>query len=179
MTTLLAIAMIGAFLNRVRGGLFDSFLQPLDGVGKVVNDLAFTILFSLLTDWHTGVWYGIAMLTGRSFGWGEYIGAIINGSINTGNEVPYIDRLIKRFTKQPLLWGVLGLTLRGALWGICLGMVQHSIIPVLAGATMGCVYFLTVAYARARDKWMANRGWGYGEYVFGGILWAATAYNLV
>lgn len=185
--------IIGAVFNRIRGGLINLYWPAFKGIGKHVNDAAFglfcgAVLYGLditawsSTTWNDVAWYTTAMWAGRSLGWGEYIGAMIDKKIHSGDEVDFIDAAIKKYTDRPVLWGFLGLTLRGGLWGMFIALVAHSIIPALAGSLMGCVYFCTIKIADLQDGKAdtvgANKGWGYGEYVFGGILWMSCAYAL-
>lgn len=80
---ILAIAG-GAFLNRVRGGLFDF----------CGNKLLFPLFLSLAAGCPGAVLCTfIAAYVGQQFGWGTYIGALY-GAVPTQAEVPQIDEIV-------------------------------------------------------------------------------------
>lgn len=177
---------LGAFFNLMRG--------TIGKAGKHGNDLAFGLLCGVVkhgiflqdwswSQWNDAAWYWSAMYLGRSLGWGEYIGAMINNRINNGNEVGFIDKAFTWALNRPVLWGFLTLSVRGALWGYLVALSLHSIWPVLAGATMGAIYFCTIKTADLQDGKLdtvgANKGWSRGELVFGGVFWCACIHAIV
>lgn len=190
---IILIFVAGAFFNRCRGGLLEqvritSFLPPqIRSKGKIINDICFGLLFSWLSNSALSyefakdtALYGFAMFYGRHFGWGNYIGAIIrkDTSYFTEAEVDFIDAKVKRYLHRPVLYGTLALTMRGLLWAAFISMALNSLIPLLAGMLMGVVYCTVITLCGKTEDERA-RGWGYSEYVFGGILWATCAYALV
>lgn len=160
--------------------------------GKYVNAMAFGLFIGFLAgDWKLGLFSLAAMFIGQAPGWGEYIGAaggwrkgihflpvgtqLSDYKIDSDlyklykplDEWDPIDFIIKPLLKYPVAWGVVGLTLRGALWGACLSIALQSAIPLAASLLMGVVYFSLTRYSR---KW----GWEYSEIVFGIILWISS-----
>ena len=117
---ILAIAG-GAFLNRVRGGLFDF----------CGNKLLFPLFLSLAAGCPGAVLCTfIAAYVGQQFGWGTYIGALY-GSRPIQAEVPQIDEIVNsvKFTfkgktvylsEYPRVWGFAALALRGAFLSVWL-----------------------------------------------------------
>lgn len=159
--------------------------------GKTINAVAFALAVALLpavsyqgmadgvphymfqnVDWSTGFYAGLAMLAGAAPGWGDYIGAMGNWRKDSLSEWPPIDAIIERWYDEPVLWGFAGMTLRGALLGFLVALALHSVLPIVGGALMGCVYFVSV---RAYQE----RGWPIAEWIFGGIFWLLCIVSVV
>lgn len=159
--------VLGAFSNRVRGGwIFRQY-------NRTYNALLFGIVLGLISgDILTGLLFAVAMFTGQSLGWGRYIGALGGWETNRLEEVFFIDALISSFKDKMRLWGFMGLTLRGILWGSCLALPVMSIIPVIGGALMGVCYWIAI-------KLFDRAGWEYAEFLFGGVLWVSVVYVLI
>lgn len=82
-----------------------------------------------------------------------------------------IDR--DRFKDRPLLHCTYRLTLRGLFFGLMIALPTHSLVPVLAGATMGGVYFLS-CYIASRKYRLIGDGLRLAEPVFGVIMVLST-----
>jgi len=180
--------LLGAVFNRgFRGGGLTQYLPWLKG-GKIINALAFGIFCVASTHYlaaweyaetyNDALWYAVAMWLGAMDGWGEYIGAMVRRHILTGTEVEKIDQLILKYKSNPMLWGFLGLTVRGAFWGAAISSSVHAIWPLLVGLLMGSVYYVTITLAGLLFK-ERGYGWGGGEIVFGGLLWQAALFSLM
>lgn len=155
--------ILGALMNRIRGGWL------LSEYNRTVNALVFGVAVGLLTlNPLTGFLASLAMFTGQSLGWGRYIGAVGDWESRELKEVAFIDFFITPFKDNRVLWGFLGLTLRGLVWGICIALPVFSWAPVIAGLAMGVVYFITTR--------VSEYGWELGEIIFGGILWGSLIF---
>lgn len=200
---ILLVALLGSFLNRVRGGWLTTTVWKLNianygdetfykSFGKVLNDVVYAILFTcfILGKFQANIFFilYLSMLLGRSPGWGVYIGGIINKVVRKEEEIEWIDELILNKTNYPALRNSLALSLRGFMWsssllfGITLAATYESVILpskfmyiMPLGLTMGFIYWLACIIS---EKTSMGRGWGWslGEYMFGFILWGGAAY---
>ena len=174
-------AILGAFLNRWRGGLLNILFSPeqektsLKRIGKFGNAIGFGLLAGYVASSYYAIVVGIAaMLIGASFGWGKYISGIINKDFDANEEeIKWIDKLVMKTNDYAQLRSVAALSLRGLIWTVCIAipmaffnLAYLYFIPV--GLLMGVVYYVTISIAGAK-------GWGYGEYAFGGLLWGLFA----
>ena len=168
---IILISIIGAFLNRCRGGLLNSLHPAMKRVGKFGNAIGFGLLAWYLTKSGYAIPVGvIAMLIGASFGWGKYIAGIINKDFDVNEEeIKWIDKLVMKTNDHAQLRSVIALSLRGLIWTsiIAIPMAFFNLaylyfIPV--GLLMGLVYYATILIA-------GEKGWGYGEYAWGAVLW--------
>lgn len=190
-------SIIGAFLNRVRGGHLADLIRvrpkPLSLARKLklwdeekqklnyVKDFNFFCLSAYICSsqgWiFLPVFYGSLKLA-FSFGWGNYIGAIVNGTETLGrDDVKIIDKYIFDRPEIPLLArGILAMTARGLILSLCLylGFVVAYFFgndlanPLIAfiGLPMGLIYW--IAKLISKSTWNI---WGVGEYLFGAYLW--------
>ena len=159
----LFIAILGAIVNRIRGGWI------LSNGNRSFNAITFGGVFGSLTqDLWCGVLMAIAMFAGMSLGWGRYIGALGGWETCKLEEVEVIDWFIQKLKPFPKLWGFFGLTLRGIVAGSLIALVMQSFMPLIGGATMGIAYLITL-------KISGRKGWEHGEFLFGALLWGATA----
>ena len=137
------IALIGATVNRIRGGgLTDivrtkpklkAFLEKIKLFGykkekkgtvyyvKDFNDLVFAYCF---TFWMPLAWESLAcflligagMRGGRSFGWGGYIESIVDEKINHDrDDILFLDKWF-RGNDEAVLSGWAALSIRGLIW---------------------------------------------------------------
>lgn len=169
---ILAIAG-GAFLNRVRGGLFDF----------CGNKLLFPLFLSLAAGCPGAVLCTfIAAYVGQQFGWGTYIGALY-GSRPTQAEVPQIDEIVNsvKFTfkgktvylsEYPRVWGFAALALRGLMWSFFIGLALQSVPVIVCGVLMPVCYALTGFLDRMVIKKGGKTAWNLGEWLWGAVLTA-------
>ena len=171
-----------AFLFMMRGGL----IKNLKGE-KIVFSLLFAVSslvqiyfqYECITTSQTLYLIPLCIYA-ISAGWGKWVVAILDGNINNmESEDKEFDKLISRFEKYPVLWGVLGVTYRGAIMGLLLGAPFSNFWMILAGASMGLCFYLarltgqlyTLILKRQLDTWKI------GEFYTGLALSAGLLLN--
>lgn len=200
MLNLFIVSYVGAVLNRVRGGGLHHTVEKYkslkafckkynllaeDGSIKFVKDihaLAFAILFGYLTNMYYVVLYFAAMRLNFGPGWGGYIGAMVDKAItHNRRDVLILDKWF-RSDRHPVFSGWAALTLRGLMGTAILALPfwffsNHILVLVLCGLSMGTVYLISIELAGklAKDR---CKGWHYGEYFYGALLWGCTYYCL-
>jgi hypothetical protein len=162
---------IGAFSNAVRGGQWRAWAGFQDDEMKwlnsdLLNALIYTILvLALTTNLHLAAASFFFMLLGAAPGWGQMIGAILQGE-----------------GAKPFWWGFGMLALRGLFWGICLalpflafGYYNIAVHFMVAGSLMPVAYTAAARWAYYRllgaGEWRGV-AWGLGEIFFGAVLWS-------
>lgn len=165
------ITILGAFVNRCRGGLLNKYHQYAKRICKYGNAVVFGVVAGLLIgSWYAGILATLGMFIGSAFGWGKYIGGIINKTFDPDEvEVRWIDWLVMQKTDYAQLRSVVALSLRGLIWTSCIAVsVANWNLDYLfyapVGLLMGIVYYITISISKAK-------GWSYGEWVFGALLW--------
>ena len=200
----LLIACIGAIMNRVRGGGLTNLAWKQNWANegdetfwkkfsKHSNDVTFGLIFTYLIDWFNPPIFLILTLSmwlGRSFGWGRYIGGLIEKKVIDDEEIKWIDDLVLSKEDCAILRNIAALSLRGLIWSLLIGVgfliisgLNISNIPlsflwiIPVGLLMGFTYYITVTLS---GKFLDNRGkgWGLGEVLFGFILWGSIAFIL-
>lgn len=166
--------ILGALFNRIRGGwIFPNFNKPINIVAfgvftYLVNQCPIQFLTACLMMW-----------LGASIGWGRYIGALGGWEDKPLKEFPAFDEIADEFArvfypkgskKYMRLWGFIGLTLRGGLWGFCLTVSHFTVLPLVIGLLMGLCYLICIELARKLIN-KPGKGWEWGEFLFGGVLW--------
>lgn len=153
------VFLLGAISNRIRG--------TAGTIGRLGNAILFGVVMSYQHNINP-LYISVAMLIGASFGWGAYIGAMIHKRIEP--EVYFIDKLIVPLKYNPMLYGFVGLTIRGLVLAVPICLVFHSLVPLLAGVIMGLVYFSVIKIV---DKIVGypDYGWAISEVLFGGLFW--------
>lgn len=168
-------AILGGFLNRVRGGLVHSFsdmipswlFKSINSVDKLIQGFIFGSIKGFTISPLVGLISALAMWGGAQIGgWGSYIGAMYKKDASRTEFAP-IDFIIKPLSSNAVLWGLAGLSLRGAIWGGLLGLVCLSIWPLLAGFCMGMIYYITEKVIGIKHAWEVS------EAIFGSVLWIA------
>jgi len=161
----------GAFLNRVRGGLFD-----FGG-----NKLLFPFFLALTAgELRTGICVFAAAYVGQQFGWGTYIGALY-GAAPKQPEVPQIDEIVNSIritfkgkcvylSEYPRWWGFAALGLRGLLWSFLVGLAVNSVPVMLCGLLMPVCYMLTGILDSILIKKGGKTAWNIGEWLWGAVL---------
>ncbi len=172
--------IIGMIMNAIRGAQWKAFVpEKYHWINSdLINSTIYmATVYYLTNDIYTSMASFVAMWLGAMMGWGDYIGALGSWRKDDLQENKYIDPLIKWLLKYPRWWGFAGLTLRGAIWGLCLAIpFGFAGLPfIYMGATMGLCYFAAIEYAKSRipeGNW-AGMGWGLGEIFYGYALWSA------
>lgn len=168
MEAFLAI-IAAAIINRIRGGLLGPILPKGRG-----DDVA-ALLYGALVGTITGSWwaipaFAIAFRLGEAHGWGHWMSVAVNPVGATRKHESPIDSVLEH-VKDLDRWAFYGLTLRGLLWGACLAIpaafisLWPALAFVVAGATMGLVFFAT-----RHIPTDPNKRWAYGEYLMGAVL---------
>ena len=180
----LIFALVGAVMNRVRGGWPESEDLPND----FLNALAFAGLCYLFShDAFLCLMLGGAMYLGAAPGWGVYFGAM-NGTLPAGKELKefwLVDFIIRPLRGNPRLWGTVSTFLRGAFWALCLTIpfallagTANSILwqfILVAGILMPPCYILPYKWL-GTAKWKGFGWWEWGEVAYGFCLWGAFAW---
>lgn len=202
---LVVAAVLGALMHRVRGGLLNILAAKygliktknaygelenpyLKTAGKLSNDIVYGLFNAALLGftWHAALILSGAMMLGRHAGWGAYIMGMIQRKVLHEKEVEFIDEIVLQKDNYPYLRNAIALSLRGLLFTGALylgfsvvGDIGGSATPfdvalLLSGLLMGGIYAISIEFA---GKYKNNRhlGWGYGEYLIGGLLWLVSA----
>lgn len=186
------IMILSSLLWRIRGGLWKKYI-PANKIWYAVA-FAFYSGFYFIFEWETLlIGFLTAYVSYQAFGWGLYIGRLLDGEKVYPNLAQYrenelIDDLLYslrlRFKDKivwlyeyPRLWGFCGTTLTGLiitfLWGLYLG----SLIIMLSGLGMGVCYWLG---GKLEKLWsLGKSGWNWGEIIFGAYLGAVLSGVLV
>jgi len=208
---IILICIIGALVNRIRGGLLTNLYckylinkgwqyraaineaeKRLKAFSKHFNHVIFALVFTILLSPVTtsqAFWcltlLSLGMLGGSSFGWGNYIEAMISGKIDKNRTDEYFsDKVLFHFANKPVLAGFLALSMRGMIWTMCIAIslviistvgvnipfTSYLIIP--AGLLMGSCYLLAIKISEFLFDGMRGHGWQIGELIFGGYLWS-------
>jgi hypothetical protein len=170
---IILISIIGAFLNRCRGGLLTILFNPDESntfwkkVGKFGNAVGFGLLCGYLASNYYAIPVGIvAMLVGASFGWGKYIAGIFNKTFDVNEvEISWIDKLVMQKNDYPVLRSITALSLRGLIW-------TSIIAAMLAPFNLAFLYFAPVGLLMGL-VYFTSRSWHLGEYIWGAILWGS------
>jgi len=167
--SLVLFILLGAFLNRVRGGLF-KWLP--------CNKVLFSLLFSFIAGFYSSfdvnvcICTFIAVFAGQQCcGWGKYIGALTTGEVNPDEvEVYAIDKICERFIDKPRLYGFITLGLRGIIWTFPIGLVINNIWYILSGALMPVCYSIPTLLLLKTKHNKDKTAWNIGEWIWGGVM---------
>lgn len=206
----LLITILGAVTNRIRGGMLTNLYyeyliskgwqyriaietaeSKLKTFSKHLNHFIFALVFTILlspnnfiqTFWCL-ILLSLGMLGGSSFGWGNYIEAMISGKIDKNRTDEFIsDKVLNYFASKPILAGFLALSVRGMVWTICIcislviistigvNIPSKSYLIIPAGLLMGSCYLLAIKISEYLFDGVRGHGWQIGELIFGGYLW--------
>lgn len=156
MFTVMLMAIMGAVMNRARGGWLTS-----SGGADAITACVFGVCLYILT----GAWFAIplAMATmwlGAVFSWGEYISDVLK------------DRTNYR--------AVAALSLRGAVWGFSLSLMMamfHGFLYMpYIGLLMGPVYWVASRAIEVFVREDDNLEWQFGEVLWGAVLWGCVPF---
>lgn len=143
---ILFIALLGALMNKIRGGIIADIyarylltkgyewkeaLEKAEGLFKTLGKQSHHIVFALVfapivvtnnsANWIDVVILYIAMYAGQSIGWQQYITGLIEKRITDKSQVEIIDAIaIDTLPNQPILANTFALSLRGMLWSFCI-----------------------------------------------------------
>ena len=167
----------GAFLNRLRGGLFD-----FGG-----NKLLFPLFLALVSgSGGSFVCIFVAAYVGQQFGWGTYIGALY-GTPPAQSEVPQIDEIVNALkisfkgkkvylSEYPRAWGFAALALRGLMWSFFVGLAVGSPVVMLCGVLMPACYLAAEGCDCLLLKKGGKTAWNLGEWLWGAVFTAFVAW---
>ena len=180
------IVLLVAFGFRVRGGFGEMW-----GWKMPLCKFWFAAIFAACDAWLNGwdlnrflVLFIAARLSTQLAGWGEFVGCVLGKSTpqKERKDFPQVDEFLDTFSfkgwwkippfkliEHPVLFGWLGLTLRGVYLTFIIGLALNSIPYMLLGLTMGSVYwFAGWLYRHGVDD--KKNGWRVAEWLFGAVL---------
>lgn len=171
--------LVSSFLWRVRGGLkFWGHKLPLN---KIWFGLWYATLYCLLTVWNLNVWAVTTIATivaYQEYGWGEYVMCLLGGrKPDERSDCSLVDDIIDnlkitykgkvyKLTDYPVLFGWVGLSLRGGLMSFLIGLAVQNIPYMFTGLAMGTIYKiggLICKYIYDDGKY----GWRWAEWLYG------------
>lgn len=176
----------GAFLNRVRGGLFDI---PCN---KLFYPLFFGVLCSYAGGWNVSGFVSgfLACYVGQQIaGWGAYIGALTVGA-KPAAECQMIDDIVNAahisfkgrcwyLKDYPRAWGFAALALRGLVWTFLIGLAFQSLAIMASGLLMPVCYLLPTLALWYTKHNADKTAWNIGEWLWGFVLTGITAYEII
>lgn len=192
----LLIECISSFLWRVRGGLkFWGHKLPLN---KVWFALFYAGAFCYLEGWDLNTFTVVAIATlvsYQEYGWGEYVGCVLGVAKPTErSDCSLVDDIVDtmritikardikiwkwtihipniewKLTDHPVLFGWVGLSLRGLILTFTIGLAIQNIPYMLTGLAMGSIYWLGGWICR-HIKDDGKSGWNWAEWLFGFYL---------
>ena len=160
---------IGAFLFRVRGGLYNIFAN------KIYYPLFIGVIFSYIFDWsfYLGIFGFInAYIAQQLLGWGTYRGALTCGAKPTSPEVPQIDKLLNKseyLVNNPRVWGFCGCSLRGLVSSFIIGSLVQSFSVALCGLLVGFCYLIPTLILWKTKHHNTKTAWNLGEFLEGAL----------
>lgn len=179
----LIISLIDSFLWRVRGGWRIPYTDKKAPLNKIWFAVAFGIEAGLLKgwDWSLVITTMIATLVSyQAYGWGEYIGCLLcKSKPSERSDCDLVDEIVDslkitykgkvyKLTDYPVLFGWVGLSLRGLILSFIIGLALNSIPFMLCGLAMGTVYWLGGLFNKIIDD--GKYGWKWAEWFFGAYL---------
>lgn len=179
------LIILGSFLNRVRGGLFDNLPCNKLYFPLYVGGL---LCYSMGWDLQLFITGFLACYLGQQIvGWGAYVGCLTTG-FKPHAECDMIDEVINacritldgkvyKLIDYPRCWGFCGLTIRGLVWSLPIGLVNHSLLTQLSGLTMGIAYLIPTIILWKTKYHEGKYAWNVGEWIFGGILTSAILWG--
>lgn len=193
MTTFI-ISLLCALGFRIRGGLGErwGWKFPLN---KWWFALIFTLCTAYLQGWNTNYQLVLLIATRISTqiaGWGEYVGCVLGMAQPQPEreDLPKVDHILDNMKWEAhdvkvwrwtihipsfnlldhgVLFGWLGLTIRGLYMTFIIGLALRSIPFMLCGLAMGSVYwFAGWLYRKGLND--GKCGWNIGEWLYGFYL---------
>jgi hypothetical protein len=172
-------SFISGLMFRIRGGLRIPFTDKKFPLCKWWFAVWFACLACILKGWSWRFWLVILIATRASTmlcGWGEYKGCALGvGKPNKNRYDCYeIDEFVDNFEfrgwkliDHPILFGIVGLSLRGLYLTFIIGLALNSIPYILCGAWWGIECYLCGLFARKVLKKYDKTGWNLDEWCFG------------
>ena len=179
---------------RVRGGLFERQWRRLP-----LNKWWFAAIFAACSCWLKGfdwnyylVVFIAARLSTQLAGWGEYVGCVLGMAQPQPDreDLPKVDHILDNMKwdahdvkvwkwtvhipafnllDHGVLFGWLGLTVRGLYMTFIIGLALQSIPFMLCGLAMGSIYwFAGWLYRLGLND--GKGGWNIGEWIYGFYL---------
>lgn len=152
--------ILGALFNRIRGGLLNIIFFPKTDklsatFGKLLNALVFgAICAYILHNWLVLPAAALGMFIGASFAWGKFIGGVVNHTDTLNNAMQ--------------------LSLRGLIWTSAIAVSLYK-FTLLAPFIVPIGLLMPLGYYLCSFITTPPKAWGYGEVVWGGILWGLIA----
>lgn len=153
---------------------------------------------ALFDKWYYAFWFGLIVGISEQFqnayinaAWGLIafgamkwvitVGRDYNGFYGVAlkehnNAYDWIDG--KRFRNSPIVYATYRFTIQGSIGGLICIPFSHSILPIIAGALMGPVYF-TGCYLLNYKYKIVNDGFRISDLLFGYIFSAACTIELL
>lgn len=181
----ISICLLSALLWRIRGGWRMPFINKKFPLNKIWFAPFFAWCFCYLTKWSLNVWGIVAIATLVSYqlyGWGEYISCVTGGSKpSERSDCDLVDDIVDnlkatykgkvyKLTEYPILFGWVGLSLRGLILSFIIGLAMQNIPFMLCGLGMGTCYWLGGVIGRRILKKQDKTSWNIGEIIFGFYL---------
>ena len=166
------LVTLGAFLFRIRGGLFDIWNN------KIYFPIFIGIIISYIFNWslYLGIFGFInAYIAQQLLGWGSYRGTLIMGA-KPHEEVKQIDDILNSsqwLIDHPRVWGFCGCSLRGLVSSFIIGSVVQSLVVACCGILVGFCYAIPTLILWKTKYHNTKMAWNIGEYLEGG-LYVAT-----
>lgn len=176
----LILVILGALTWRIRGGLKVPFTDKKFPLNKLwfAAFMAFAAWVLTKCDFnHCLIVFIASVVSTQVYGWGEYIGCLICGDKpSKRSDCDLVDEIIDNLyitikgTRYnlidfPVLWGWVGLSLRGLITSFIAGLALDSIPFMITGLAMGTVYWLGGQFNRLYDD--GKCGWKWSEWFYG------------
>lgn len=189
------IVILFALFNRIRGGLrlHNGKKLPLN---KQWINLLFACYGCLYFSWTVEnfiVGYLACWVSFSAFGWGLYVGRLLEGGKLNPNLVQYrecelIDDLLYScrisfkgktiwLYEYPKLFGFCGVTLTGLIITFLWGLYFGNLPLMVSGLAMGLCYWLGGLLEKLYA--LGKSGWNWGEWIFGAYLAACLALGVL
>lgn len=116
----------------------------------------------------------------QAYGWGEFVGCVLGVSKpSERSDCDMVDDIVdnlhykdKKLTDYPVLFGWVGLSLRGLILTFIIGLAINSLPYMLSGLLMGSVYWFGGWISRhIIDD--GKHGWYWSEWLYGLVLGAS------
>lgn len=178
----LLISLINALTFRIRGGLRIPHTDKKFPLNKWWFAVSFALSACYLRGWDTNFFIIMLIATRLStqlYGLGEYKGCVLGlGKPNKDRYDMYeVDIFLDNFEykgwkliEHPILFGWLGLSIRGLYLTFIIGLALNSIPYMLCGLCWGTICYLCGLFARKVLKKYDKTGWNIDEIIFGNYL---------